>query len=153
MATRGHFGIGIENGKNRANLGQLWRSAACFNADYMFTIGGRYQNTKADTIWRHTPFYEFEDVPSWLCGLPKDTRIIAVEVPDDTPWDESTPLAKFKHPERAMYVLGAEDHGISGDVLDVIDDLIYVPTSQCMNVAITGSIVLYDRASKMRAGF
>lgn len=151
MSTRGHFGIGIENGKNRANLGQLWRSAHCFGADYMFTIGGRYQNSKADTTkaWRHIPFYELEDVPSWLCIIPKGTRVIAIELPDDSWGDDAKPLARFTHPERAIYVLGAEDRGCSGHMLDVCDDVVWVPTAQCLNVAVTGSIVMWDRAVKL----
>ena len=40
--VRGYFGIGIENAKSRKNVGNLFRSAMNFNADFIFTIGDRY---------------------------------------------------------------------------------------------------------------
>lgn len=59
MIKRGYFGIGIYNGKNTANIGTLWRSAAILGANFIFTIdgvlwlfAGRFETNQEAKIWR-----------------------------------------------------------------------------------------------------
>jgi tRNA G18 (ribose-2'-O)-methylase SpoU len=55
-------------------------------------------------------------------------------------------LHQFRHPERACYLLGAEDVGLNAAERDRCHKLVEIDgPSQCLNVAVTGSIVLYDR--------
>jgi tRNA G18 (ribose-2'-O)-methylase SpoU len=62
------------------------------------------------------------------------------------------PLDRYVHPERACYLLGAEDTGLPKHVLDRCRDLVQIPaTAYCLNVAVAGSIVMYDRAAKTPA--
>jgi tRNA G18 (ribose-2'-O)-methylase SpoU len=61
------------------------------------------------------------------------------------------PLEKFKHPERCIYLLGAEDHGIPPEIMDKCNGSVQLLGDYCMNVATAGSIVMYDRAVKARA--
>lgn len=58
---RGYFGIGVYHPKNVINIGTLWRSANCFGADFLFTIGHRYKHQGSDTLktYRHIPLYLF----------------------------------------------------------------------------------------------
>jgi tRNA G18 (ribose-2'-O)-methylase SpoU len=145
--VRGYFGIGIEAGKTPANVGGLWRSAHAFGAAFIFTVGHRYPDryqatdtTKAD---RHVPLYEYADFASLRVSAPRGVRLVGVE--QDT---HAAELPEYTHPDRAIYLLGAEDWGISAGVLDQLDDLIQIPTQFCLNVATAGSVVLYDRLSK-----
>ena len=53
-------------------------------------------------------------------------------------------------PERAVYLLGAEDHGLSRKALDKCHHFIMIPGSQLdqsLNVSVAGSIIMYDRVA------
>jgi tRNA G18 (ribose-2'-O)-methylase SpoU len=145
--SRGYCGIGIYAGKTPENLGGLWRSAFAFGADYIFTIGARYQRrqqTDTSDATKHVPLFEFDNWTQFMAhGCPRNVEIVGIEIDD-----RAKPLPTFSHPERAAYVLGAEDKGLPGDAMRKCDRLVYVPTTQCLNVATTGSIVLYDRSMK-----
>lgn len=49
-----------------------------------------------------------------------------------------------------MYILGSEDHGIPGNVLKVCHKSVSLPSVRypSFNVAVSGSIVMYDRIAK-----
>jgi len=57
-------------------------------------------------------------------------------------------LPYFEHPEQALYIFGPEDGTISQAVIDSADDVVYVPTHGCMNLAASVNVLLYDRLSK-----
>jgi len=78
---RGFYGIGVYRSKFKENLGTLWRSAHAFGADFLFTVSHRYQLQPSDTTkaWRHVPLFHYDDLPSLLTALPKDSALIGVE--------------------------------------------------------------------------
>ena len=140
----GFCGIGIERSKTPLNVGTLWRSAAILGADFIFTVGKRYPQQASDTVkaWRHIPYWEFEDLDD--LRTPYDAPLIGVEMED-----RARMLANFTHPQRAVYLLGAEDHGLSKRALDRCHQLIKLPGAYSLNVAVAGSLVLHDRAVKL----
>lgn len=142
---RGFFGIGIFNGKNEKNVGTLWRSAAILGADFIFTIGKRYQRQASDTMKtpRHIPLYTYKDAQDFFDHVPYDCPVVAVELSDD-----AIMLNKYCHRERCIYLLGAEDCGISKSVLSRCTEVVQIPGDFCYNVAVAGSIVMYDREVK-----
>ena len=144
--TRGYCGIGIENSKFEINLGTLWRSAYCFGADFIFTIGRRYTPQASDTTkaHRHIPYYHYDTIDDFIGHLPYDCKLIGIENPDDAQY-----LKTFQHPERAIYLLGAEDVGLSEEIMKLCARIVKIDSRICLNVATTGSIVLYDRMAKM----
>lgn len=143
---RGYFGIGIAAGKSPENLGGLWRTAHALRAAYIFTIGARYPKQASDTTkaWRHVPLFEYDDEEAFLRAIPKDCDLVAVECGYGRP----RPLPTFCHPERAVYVLGAEDRGVPEALLAHANRLVQIPGDVCLNVATAGSIVMYDRTAK-----
>ena len=145
MEKRGYFGIGIYHGKTSTNIGTLWRSAAILGADFIFTIGRRYKHQCTDTMkaWRHIPLYNFETYEDFFSHLPYSCKVIAVELDGD-----SVPLEGYEHPERCVYLLGAEDHGLPKEILKRCHATVQLIGDYCMNVATAGSIVMYDRAAK-----
>ena len=60
--------------------------------------------------------------------------------------DESESLQDFCHPRRCVYLLGAEDHGLTKIAIRKSHFLVKFPSIQSLNVAVAGSIVLYDRS-------
>ncbi len=142
---RGYYGIGIFHCKTSTNLGTLWRTAANFGADFIFTIGKRYEKQCSDTVkaWRHIPLYTYETYEDFMKHIPYDCRLVGVELSDD-----ARNLKHYVHPERCVYLLGAEDYGIPDRVLSKCKDIVMIDSDRCMNVAVTGGIVMYDRLMK-----
>lgn len=144
---RGYFGIGVYCPKTEENIGTLWRHANNFNADFIFTIGRRYKRQPTDTsvTSRHIPLYNYKDFADFYEHMPYDCQLVCVEL---TPVAAKMP--KFVHPERAVYLLGAEDHGLPEDVIVQGQHALEIPTArpQSMNVAVSGTLVMYDRYVK-----
>ena len=145
--SRGYFGIGIYHAKNESNIGTLWRSANILGADFIFTIGKRYSKQCSDTMAtpRHIPLFHYEDWEDFLKHIPMGCPICAVELDE-----RAVMLDEYQHPERCIYLLGAEDHGIPSQVLNRCRDVVQIPGKACYNVAVAGSIVMYDRMAKGR---
>jgi tRNA (guanosine-2'-O-)-methyltransferase len=70
-------------------------------------------------------------------------RLVGVELADD-----AVALPDYEHWQQSVYLLGAEDRGISADVLSRCHDVVKLPGSVSMNVAVAGSIVMYDRIAR-----
>jgi len=142
---RGYFGIGIENIKTTRNLGTVWRSAQIMGADFIFVIGERYEYMKTDTMksWKHIPLFYFKTIELFLETLPKDSQLIGIELDE-----RSVPISTFKHPQRAIYLMGAEDKGLSKIALEKCNSIVQLPGQYSLNVSAAASIVLYDRYLK-----
>jgi tRNA G18 (ribose-2'-O)-methylase SpoU len=143
---RGYFGIGIFHGKTEANIGTLWRSASLMGASFIFTIGKRYSKQASDTMqsWRHIPLYNYENMGDFYKSLPYDCQIVGIEL-----HPEAQPIKSFKHPKRCIYLLGAEDGGLSNEAIQSCHKLVQLPGEYSMNVAVAGSIVMFDRINKI----
>lgn len=145
MSKRGYFGIGVFHGKNEQNIGTLWRSANIMGADFIFTIGKRYQRQCSDTMKtpKHIPLFNYENWEDFKKHIPFDCPVVAIELDED-----SIPIKRYVHPERCIYLLGAEDNGIPKKILDECRDIVQLPGDFCMNVSVAGSIVMFDRINK-----
>lgn len=143
-ASRGYFGIGVSHPKTEANVGTLWRHASLYGASFVFTVGRRYVPQASDTAKtpRHTPLFHFDDVESLLRHLPDAAPLVGVELDP-----RAIPLGRFSHPERAVYLLGAEDHGLTAADRDRCHALVQVesPGLASMNVAVAGTLLMYAR--------
>lgn len=141
-----YYGIGIVNTKTEANVGTLWRSAHAFGAAFVFTVGRRYRRQSSDTVkaWRSVPLFDFESIEDLKRHVPYDALLVGVEIDP-----RAVSLPSFEHPKRAVYLLGAEDHGLSETERAACHKLIAIPAAaRCLNVATAGSIVMYDRVTK-----
>ena len=145
MNKSGYFGIGVECMKNVINYGTLFRTAQIFEADFLFLIGKRFKMQSSDTMksWRHMPLYEYKDFNDFNTHRPYNCKLVGIELDE-----KATPIQQFKHPKQALYLLGAEDNGLSKEALKHCQELIVLPGERSLNVSACGSIVLYDRISK-----
>lgn len=143
---QGFFGIGIQNGKTPENLGVLWRSAQNMGASFIFTIGNRYQKQACDThkAVGAMPYFHYETFDDFYEHLPKGAMLVGVELND-----KAVPLETFEHPRRCVYLLGAEDHGLSNKAQEKSHHLVKFSSRLSLNVAVAGSIIMYDRNSKI----
>ena len=142
---RGYFGIGIENTKTKTNIGTLWRSAYCLGASFIFVIGNRYKKQASDTVkaMKHIPMYHYDTFEQFYNTMPKDCILVGVEM-----HDSARNLKDYGHPERAIYLLGAEDIGLSKTAQSKCHSMIQFESKHCLNVSVAGSIIMYDRQTK-----
>ena len=140
--TRGYFAVGAERMSKSLNLGNLMRSAHGFGASFTFTIGADYHalEAAADTSKgsQHLPHYNWSGLDTM--ALPEGCRLVGVELIEG-----AIDLPSFRHPLRAAYVLGPERGSLSPELIRRCDYVIKIPTLFCVNVAIAGAIVMYDR--------
>lgn len=143
---RGYFAIGAQRMSKALNLGNLMRSAHGFGASFTFTIGATYKalEARADTSKgsAHLPHYNWQGIEDM--ALPDKCRLVGVELVD-----EAIDLPSFRHPLQAAYVLGPEKGSLSPDLLERCDHIVKIPTTFCVNVAMAGAIVMYDRVKSM----
>jgi tRNA(Leu) C34 or U34 (ribose-2'-O)-methylase TrmL len=161
LAKNSHVTIGLTNPKTPSNVGGIMRAAGCYSVDQVIYTGHRYthaakfigskNNTDTQKLGEKIPLIAIEDFlqlkqPSpqqQLAKLPESTKIICVDLVEG-----ATPLPHFQHPDQALYVFGPEDGTISQEVIDQADDVVYVPTVGCMNLAASVNVLLYDRLAK-----
>ena len=140
---RGYFAMGAERISKQMNLGNLVRSAHGFGASFVFTIAHAYKPSEAlsDTsrATEHLPLYNWPSVEAMQ--LPLKCALVGIEL-----LDEAIELPSFRHPLRAAYVLGPERGSLSPELVARCDYVVKIPTSFCVNVAMAGAIVMYDRA-------
>ena len=138
--------IGLINPKSPSNVGSVMRAAGCYQADAVFYTGQRYAraakfNTDTKSVNKKIPLTGIEDI---IAAKNDNMKIVCVDLVEG-----AIPLPEYKHPEQALYVLGPEDGSIEQSIIDQADDVVYVPTIGCMNLAATTNVVLYDRLAKM----
>jgi len=143
---QGFFGIGIQNGKTPENLGVLWRSAQNMGASFIFTIGNRYAKQACDThkAIGAMPYFHYKNFDDFFDNLPKGAMLVGVELDE-----KSVQLETFTHPRRCVYLLGAEDHGLPKLAIEKAHHLVKFKSELSLNVAVAGSIVMYDRQAKL----
>jgi tRNA G18 (ribose-2'-O)-methylase SpoU len=128
------------------NMGNLLRSAHAFGAKFFFTIGAhpRAFEAHSDTSKAadHLPVYHWANADEMT--LPLRCKLVGVEL-----LEGATDLPSFRHPLHAAYVLGPELGVLSEEVLSRCDDIIKIPTAFCINVAMAGAIVMYDRVRSL----
>lgn len=139
---RGYFEIGVYHPKSEVNVGTLWRSAFQVGAAGIFTIGRRFAPQASDTLksWRHVPMRHFLTFEDMLAARPYSCELVGIEM-------GGKPLREFSHPERAIYLLGAEDYGLPADILAKCNRRVALEcvNTASFNVAVAGSLVAYDR--------
>jgi tRNA G18 (ribose-2'-O)-methylase SpoU len=143
----------IYGSKFSENVGTLARSAFIYGFDAIYTIGSRYKRMRTDTVnaGKHIPIMALADFDAlYLVAQKNNASVVMVELDPC-----SVHLHHYDHPENAIYVVGAENRGIPTKVLDKhLDEyggvVIEIPTpkDQSMNVAVAGTIVMYDRYAK-----
>lgn len=154
----GTFGIGVLRPKYVENLGTLWRSAHAMGASFLFTIQDRFPpEARRDPVaadpalgrpgdparsWEKLPYLTFPSVEALRDAIPLHT-LVGVEQSDG-----ATDLRDLEHPAQAIYLLGSEIDGLTPPARRACDLLVQIPTRGSLNVAVAGSVVLYDRVAR-----
>jgi tRNA G18 (ribose-2'-O)-methylase SpoU len=139
---RGYFAIGAEGISKPMNLGNLIRSAHAFGASFVFLVDAHYtvRSALSDTskAEQQLPLYSYPSVAD--LALPRGCALIGVEL-----LDEAVELPSFRHPLNAAYVFGPERSSLSPAMVARCNHVVKIPTRFCVNLAVAGAIVMYDR--------
>lgn len=142
---KGFAAVGFQSQKTDVNTGAILRAAHAYGADLCVFQTPRAKVESAlntSRAERHIPVLtgNFADC------RPYGSRLVAIEfIPS------AKNLITYTHPDQAFYVFGPEGGSLSQEVLDMADDVVYIPTTICMNLAATVNVVLYDRLLKRTA--
>jgi len=144
------------------NLGTLWRSAHALGASFLFTIQDRFPpEARRDPVaadpalgrpedtarsWEKLPYLTFPSVAELRAAMPLHTLVGVEQV------EGAADLAGFEHPAQAIYLLGSEIDGVTPPALAECDQVVQIPTRGSLNVAVAGSVVLYDRVARGISG-
>lgn len=142
--------IGLLNPKSPDNVSSVMRSCGNFGASAIYYTGTRYPRARdlnpdlpkmSRKVSQGIPV---TGVDCLLDAAPAGARIVCVELAMN-----ARPLPEYQHPADVFYIFGPEDGTLSQEIVDRADDVVYVPTKGCMNLAATVNIVLYDRSVKL----
>jgi len=134
------FGLAVVEPKNILNFGSIARLAVNYGASVLFLVRPRfcYKRAATDTYHaaRNLPIVIVDNIPE----IPEVTKV----------WfDFSTravPLPAFRHPKRALYIIGGEDRTLNPPKNE--KNIVYVPTVGSLNIAVAVGTILYDRLFK-----
>jgi tRNA G18 (ribose-2'-O)-methylase SpoU len=131
------------------NVGSLIRTAHAVAAEEVVLVGEREWNVEAArTAELYTTVVALPDVPAFRNHLAaRSWRLVAVELDA-----RAVPLFDAAYPERPCFLVGAELGGVPGELLAVADLVVQIPQwglVPSLNLAVAGSIVLYDYLAKL----
>lgn len=144
---RGYFAVGVEGISKSYNVGNLVRTAHSFGASHFYTIGSELKLSdmrQSDTsgAFDHMPYYEYDTFEDM--DMPLDSSLVGIELVED-----SIEMPSFRHPTRAIYMMGPEMGSLSPKVQDACDHIVHIPMKFCVNVGVAGAIMMYDRMLSM----
>lgn len=143
-SPRGFTGVAVWQPKHEVNVGSLWRSSFLFGADFLATVGRRYEHQASDTpkTPQRIPLFHYRDIDDLLEHTPRGCPVVGIELSE-----RAVPLSQFKFPSSCTILCGAEDHGLPPKVLDRCHHVVQIESAQpwSMNVSVAGSIALRER--------
>jgi tRNA(Leu) C34 or U34 (ribose-2'-O)-methylase TrmL len=146
MSPTDKSSIALCNPKSPTNLGAILRSAGCFGIENVYYSGTRIElaqkfHTDTHNAKDKIQLEKVDDLSSIAGqGLP----LICIELTEN-----AQPITEFAHPEHAIYLFGPEDGSIPQTLINQADSVLYIPTYECLNLAATVNITLYDRMQKL----
>jgi tRNA(Leu) C34 or U34 (ribose-2'-O)-methylase TrmL len=143
--------IALVNPKYPHNVGMAVRLASCYGLKQVWFSGDRLSLNPAegDRLPREERMKDYNKVQLiqhdyFFEQFPQETTPVAVEVRD-----AAEPLHSFEHPDKALYVFGAEDGTIPKVLLQHCHRFIVIPTKHCLNLATAVATILWDREYKL----
>jgi tRNA G18 (ribose-2'-O)-methylase SpoU len=137
------------NTSKEHNVGSLVRTAHAAAVTELLLVGEREWNVEAArTAELYTEIVHLEDIDAFLDHLQtRQWELVVVELDD-----RAVSLFEARYPERPCFLLGAELEGVPEQLIEAASLLVQIPQwglVPSLNLAIAGSIVLYDYLGKL----
>jgi|GEM_PF-6597653 len=147
-SAKGFVGVGLFRPKHSHNIGQVLRAADNHRASFVSIEGGRTEDIRSAANTFDTqlsiPVYMVDDLFS---HRPHGTQVVVIDLIEG-----SQDLRTFIHPPRAIYLFGPEDGTLGRAHTGRAQHVVHIPTNDCMNLAASVNVVLYDRMLKEHLG-
>ena len=144
------FAVAAWNISKEHNVGSLVRTAHAAAAAEVILVGDREWNVEAArTAELFTRVHHLGNQTALLDHL-QDRRLTLVAVELD---HRAVNLFEAEYPSRPCFLLGAELGGVPGELLDAAQLIVKIPQwglVPSLNLAVAGSIVIYDYLAKLR---
>ena len=142
LDTKNHpLHIAIENWQHDFNIGTIVRSANAFNVEAIHIIGKRKWNRRGAMVTdKYVNIIHHNSISDFVESVP-DRRLIAVDITSG-----ATPLSKALLPEKAVLIFGGEGPGLSEELLEEVDDLVFIEqfgSTRSINVGVAAGIVMH----------
>lgn len=145
--------IVLDNIRSAFNVGSIFRTADAVGGCKIHLCGitSPVDNPKlAKTALGATesvPSQYYNSTEDAVCEL-KDAgvKIVSVELTED-----AKHFQEFTYPEPVALILGHERNGVSKTILDLSDDVVYIPMNgikESLNVANSAAIIMYEAVRK-----
>lgn len=144
------FALAAWNISKEHNVGSLVRTAHAVAATEVVLVGSRVWNVEAArTAELYTDLLHLPDDPRALLRHLESRRwnLVAVELDP-----RAVNLFEAEYPERPCFLLGAELGGVPSELLQAASVIVQIPQwglVPSLNLAVAGSIVVYDYLSKL----
>lgn len=140
--------VALVNPKTAVNVGMVVRAASCFGMKQVWYTGNRFKLEEGERLPREERMRGYAEVELrqfdyFFDEFEKDVVPVAIELQPNAEL-----LPQFDHPEKALYVFGPEDGGLTQIVRKHCHRFVVIPTAHCTNLAAAVYIVLYDRMVK-----
>ena len=143
------FAVAAWNISKEHNVGSLVRTAHAVAAEEVILVGEREWNVEAArTAELYTTVTHVADLSAFHRHLEAQRwSLVAVELDP-----RAVNVFDAAYPERPCFVLGAEIGGVPVELLETADLVVQIPQwglVPSLNLAVAGSIVLYDYLGKL----
>ncbi len=147
-AQRLPYAVAVENLSKECNLGNLIRTANAFLCGEVLLVGSdRFDETGSGGVYRFEAMRHFAD-PDAFFAYAHESGYTPIAVEIDA---RARLLHRFTYPQRPLFLLGSELHGLSPALAERCQAWLTVPQYgliPCLNVNVTCSIVLYDYVTR-----
>lgn len=143
------FAVLMENWNGDFNLASLIRNANGFNAKEVFYLG-RKKYDRRGTVGTHH-YIDVLNIKTVEELLLLKEKYVFVGLENNN--ENSKPLFDFEWPINSLLLFGEEGIGLSKEVIDICDHIIYIPmfgSVRSFNAATASGIAMYDYISKLR---
>ena len=153
MTTKLNWSIAIENLSHDFNIGTIVRNANAFNAKNVYIIGNHHWNKRGAMSTDHyLDMHQFDDALSFIkyCHL----NNILVYAIDNNRTQKMIGLSNFVFPNDREFVIvfGSESSGLSNEIINKCDDLIYIEqfgSTRSINVGVASGIIMYQIVNQL----
>ena len=133
--------------KNPGNLGSLMRLVDNVGGNALYLLND--ENTKREASIKKTAGLSYENVKlsyqnstDFFAGIPSDYTLVAIETSE-----KSQNIFTTKLPEKVVFLLGSEKHGLPESILVKCNQSIHIPmTGKCksMNISHALAVTLFE---------
>ena len=148
LRTSFPYAVMMQHIQGDYNISTLVRNANAFGARKVFYYGKRKWDRRGSVGTHHYTDLEFISDIDTIVKLKRDYHIVGVE----NNVKGCKPIDEFQAAPNTLFIFGEEGAGIQQEVIDLCDELIYIPqfgSVRSLNVGTCSGIVMNDYIAKI----